>query len=74
MVEIEVAALSRQCLYQRIGTQERLEAGALAWEANRNAAAVKVNWSFTTEKAHDKLKNRYAEVAKVAHKIKRSDH
>ena len=74
MAEIEFAALSRQCLDQRIGTQQRLEAEALAWQAKRNAAAVKVNWSFTTEKARDKLKNRYAEVTKITDEIKLSDH
>ena len=74
MAEIEFAALSRQCLDQRIGTQQRLKAEALAWEANRNAAAVKVNWSFTTEEARDKLKNRYAEMTKVTDEIKLSDH
>ena len=72
--EIEFAALSRQCLDQRIGTQERLEAEAVAWEAKQNAAAVKVNWPFTTEKARDKLKNRYAEVTKVTDEIELSDH
>ncbi len=64
MAEIEFAALSRQCLDRRIGSLQRLEEEARLWEANRNAAAVKVNWSFTTEKARDKLKNRYAELAK----------
>ena len=62
--EIEFSALSRQCLDRRIGSQQQLEEEALCWQANRNAAAVKVNWSFTTEKARDKLKNRYAEVVK----------
>ena len=72
--EIEFAALSRQCLDQRIGTQERLEQEALAWQAKRNVAATKVNWSFTTEKARDKLKNRYADVTKVTNEITLSDH
>ena len=72
--EIEFAALSRQCLDRRIGTQERLEAEALAWEATRNAAAVKVNWSFTTENARDKLKNRYAQLTKVDAEIKSPGH
>ena len=72
--EIEFAALSCQCLDRRIGTQERLEAEALAWEANRNAAATKVNGSSTTEKARDKLKNRYTEVTDVTNEIKLSDH
>ena len=74
MAEIEFPALSRQCLDQRIGTQERLEQEAVAWEAKRNAAAVKVSWSFTTEKARDKLKNSYAEVTKVTDEIKLADH
>ena len=74
MAEIEFAALSRQCLDQRIGTQEQLEAESLAWEANRNAAATKGNWSFATEKARDKLKNRYAEATNVTNEIKLSDY
>ena len=44
------------------------------WEAKRNAAAVKVNWSFTTENARDTLKNRYAELIKINNEIKLSDH
>ena len=74
MGEIEFAALSRQCLGQRIGTQERLEQHALAWQASRNATAIKVNWSFTTEKARNKLKNRYAEVTRITNEIKLSDY
>lgn len=74
MAEIEFAALARQCLDRRIGSQQVLEQEALIWEANRNQAAVKVNWSFTTEKARDKLKNRYAELAKINAKTKVSDH
>jgi len=62
--ETEFSALARQCLDRRIGSQQQLEAEALAWQANRNAAAIKVHWSFTTEKARDKLKNSYAEVVK----------
>lgn len=64
MAEIEFSALSRQCLDRRISSQQQLEQEALAWQANRNAAAIKVNWSFTTEKARSTLKNRYAEVVK----------
>ncbi|MDJ0367644.1 transposase [Hymenobacter sp. H14-R3] len=74
MAAIEFAALSRQCLDQRSGTQQRLEHEALAWQAKRNAAATKLSWSFPTEKARDKLKNRYAELTKVTDEIKLSDH
>ena len=74
MAEIEFSALSRQCLDRRIGTQQRLEQEALVWEANRNAAATKVNWSFTTENARDKLKNRYAELPKTNNETKLLNH
>ena len=66
--EIEFSALLSQCLDRRIGTQQRLEEEALGWEAKRNAAAIKVNRSFTTEKARDKLRNRYAELTKITTK------
>ena len=72
--EIEFSALSRQCLDRRIGSQQRLEEEAVVWEANRNAAATKVNWSFTTENARDKQKNRYAELTKINHETKLSDY
>ena len=74
MAEIEFSALSRQCLDRRIGSQQRLEEEALIWQANRNAAATKVNWSFTTEKARDTLKNRYAELSKIHNETKLPDH
>jgi len=47
------------------GEGHELKKEVLIWQANRNAAAIKVNWSFTTEKARDKLKNWYAERTKV---------
>ena len=65
MAEIEFSALSRQCLDRRIGSAQQLEEEALIWQARRNAAATKVNWSFTTEKARDTLKDRYADLTKV---------
>lgn len=74
MAEIECSALFRQCLDRRIGSQQLLEQEALCWQANRNAAAVKVNWSFTTETARVKLKNRYAELVKLNAKTKLEQH
>ena len=64
MAEIEFSALSRQCLDRRLGSAQQLEEEALIWQAHRNAAATKVNWSFTTEKARDTLKNRYSDLTK----------
>ena len=62
MAEMEFSSLSRQCLDRRIASQEILESEALIWQKNRNLKAVKVNWSFTTEKARTKLRNRYNEI------------
>ena len=62
MAEMEFSALSRQCLDRRIPTMEKLESEALVWQENRNMKAIKVNWSFTTEKARTKMQNRYNEI------------
>jgi len=62
IAEMEFSALSRQCLDRRIATMEKLETEALIWQENRNSKAIKVNWSFTTEKAREKLKNRYYQI------------
>lgn len=65
MAEMEFSSLSRQCLERRIANQEILESETLIWQKNRNLKALKVNWSFTTEKARVKLKNRYKEISKI---------
>lgn len=61
MAEIEFSALARQCLDRRIATMEKLESEALIWQENRNKKAIKVNWTFTTETAREKLTKRYKE-------------
>ena len=65
MAKTEFSALSRQCLDRRIGSAHQLEEEVLIWQAHRNDAATKVNWSFTTEKACDTLKNRCTDLTKV---------
>lgn len=62
MAEMEFSALSRQCLDRRIPTMEKLESEALIWQEKRNKNAIKVNWSFTTEKARKKMANRYNQI------------
>lgn len=59
MAEIELSALSRQCLAQRIGSQTELEQRVAAWQQRRNTQTVKVNWRFTTDDARIKLKRLY---------------
>jgi hypothetical protein len=59
MAEIELAALSRQCLARRIPNAEPLRREVAAWEAKRNAGTVKVNWRFRTPDARIKLRRLY---------------
>jgi transposase len=59
MVEIEIGVLASQCLDRRIESFSRLVAEVAAWEKQRNAAHVRVHWSFTTEKARAKMRRAY---------------
>ncbi len=59
MAEIELSVLSRQCLDRRIPDQVTLERETKAWEDERNAQVVKVQWRFTTADARIKLKHLY---------------
>ncbi len=65
MAEIEFSSLSRQCLNRRIASKEILESEALIWQEKRNMNATKVNWSFTTDKAREKMKIKYSEISEV---------
>lgn len=62
MAEIEFSALSRQCLDRRIKDIVTLTKEANIWKNDRNNNNIKINWSFTTDKARTKLANRYKEV------------
>ena len=59
MAEIEISALSRQCLNRRIETEDILTQEIAAWETKRNKACVKVNWQFTIDDARTKLRRIY---------------
>lgn len=59
VAEIELSVLARQCLDRRIPELESLRREVAAWEADRNAEAVKVDWQFTTADARVKLKRLY---------------
>ena len=55
------AALIRvvQCLDRRIDDKHKLIAEVAAWERQRNAAADRINWMFTTQNAREKLRRAY---------------
>jgi hypothetical protein len=59
MAEIELSVLSRQCLAGRIPDLAALEREVRAWQQERNGAAAKMNWRFTTDAARIKLKRLY---------------
>jgi hypothetical protein len=59
MAEIELAALSKQCLDRRIADQETLAKEAQVWQQRRNRARKTVQWRFTPVEARRKLQSKY---------------
>ena len=59
IAEIELNALTRQCLRRRIPDLATMRRGVHAWQISRNAAEVGVNWRFTTDDARIKLRTLY---------------
>jgi DDE superfamily endonuclease len=59
MAEIELSVLQRQCLDRRLGNRATMEGELAAWVAARNAAAMTIDWQFTTADARIKLKRLY---------------
>jgi transposase len=59
MAEMELSVVARQCLDRRIPDLATLRREIEAWEKQRNAAVVKVEWQFTTADARIRLKKLY---------------
>jgi hypothetical protein len=59
MAEIEISALSRQCLHHRVPNTEVLAEATAAWQAKRNQAQTKIFWQFTVSDARTKLSRLY---------------
>ena len=59
IAEIELNAMTRQCLDRRIDNLPELSRELAAWEVSRNADCKTVNWQFKTEDARVKLKSLY---------------
>jgi hypothetical protein len=59
MAEIELGVLRRQCLDRRIPDFSTLQSEVAAWQGDRNAERVRVDWQFTTADARVKLKRLY---------------
>jgi hypothetical protein len=59
VAEIELSALSIQCLDRRIPDIELMKKEVAAWEQDRNNRSKIINWRFTTKDARIKLKRLY---------------
>ncbi len=59
MAELELSALSRQCLARRIPDIETLSRELESIVKERNDLEIKVRWQFTIENAREKLSRHY---------------
>ena len=63
MAELELSAISRQCLRgRRISQIETLRQEIETLVKDRNKLEIKVSWQFTKEKARDKFKRHYEKI------------
>jgi len=62
IAEIELNALTRQCLSRRIPDLPTMRREVGAWETGRNATASTVQWRFTTNDARIKLRTLYPKI------------
>jgi hypothetical protein len=61
IAEIELSALTRQCLDRRIDDLDVLNTELAAWQSATNADQRQVNWHFTTSDARTRLRHLYPE-------------
>jgi hypothetical protein len=62
MAEIELSALTNQCLsHRRIDNIEDLKTEILSWSVSRTANQKGIDWQFTAQDARTKLKALYPE-------------
>lgn len=59
IAEIELSALTLQCLDRRLPDIETLREETKQWETRRNTAQKEVDWQFSTPDARIKLKRLY---------------
>ena len=62
MAELEISAISRQCLGRRIGTIEKMAGEVQSWVTQRNKEKSTVHWQFTTADARIKLRHLYPRI------------
>lgn len=61
VAEIEIGVMDKECTKRRIKNKEMLTQEIKAWTDRRNKQRKKINWSFTKQKADEKLGKYYTE-------------
>ena len=59
MAEIELSALSKQCLDRRVSKTSILNQEVRTWSKRRNQLQTKITWQFTKNNAREKLSRHY---------------
>jgi transposase len=62
MAELELSAISRQCLSRRIPDIKTLSSEMKSIVKERNELEIKAHWQFTIENAREKLNRHYENV------------
>ena len=62
IAEIELSAMTKQCLERRIDSITSLDHELTSWETARNSLQKGVDWQFTTPDARIKLKRIYPQI------------
>jgi hypothetical protein len=62
MAEIELSALSKQCLDRRIAEMKTLAAQVGSWTKQRNRLKAGISWNFTKRDARNKLSRFYESI------------
>lgn len=65
MAELELAALSTQCLDRRIPDVPTMRREVRAWAHKRNHERKTVHWTFAQQDAREKLERHYSNVRKL---------
>ena len=62
MAEIELSALSKQCLDRRLGNIKTFSKEVYAWARQRDRRKATVSWQFTKNDAREKLNRHYRNI------------
>jgi len=62
VAEVELAALTKQCLGRRLGSLPELRRQVEAWADDRNERAIEVKWRFATPDTRIRLRSLYPSI------------